>query len=503
MRNSKIVALVATAALLVLGATFTSMAATYSWYQVDGIWHCKDKAGDDYNQAFAKSGSDVYWLDENGEMATDLLLEEDGNYYYLDSDGKMVKNDWRKVENTDDEGDEYYWYYFQPSGKAIAGKYKPVSVTGKKYLFAEDGKMLYGWVGEEGATGDEDEFWKGATYYCGSEDDGAVRMGWQQLDVINEEEDLTEQAYWFYFGTNGKKVQAADKAVLLQKTINGKTYAFNESGAMVAEWEPAASTSSAASASISSYAWFHTVEDGSKLKKGWFRVIPTASVNQTANDDEEQHWFYAKGAGEIARNEVKTIGGKKYGFNSKGEMVSGLWKVLNIANVNGAFDDKTNCIDTETEVNALITGTATYNVYFFGDEETDGSMKTGTVTTEIDGDDYTFYFASTGENKYKGLNGWKKNAYYVNGSKLKGDADLRYQLFEVTDDPTAGTFGTVTDLAGIEIDPDGKLVSEYADGTNYVLVSSSGSFVKKATVKKDADGVKFEVTNYKATKKAE
>ena len=123
MKNSKIVALVATAALLVLGAAFTSFAATYTWYQVDGIWHCKDKDGDDYSQAWAKSGSDMYWLDENGEMATDTLIDEDDNLYYVDSEGKMVKNNWVKVENEDGEDDEYSWYYFKASGKTLRAPY--------------------------------------------------------------------------------------------------------------------------------------------------------------------------------------------------------------------------------------------------------------------------------------------------------------------------------------------------------------------------------------------
>ena len=521
MRNSKIVALVATAALLVLGAAFTSFAATYTWYQVDGIWHCKDKSGDDYTQAFAKSGSDIYWLDENGEMATDLFLEEDGNYYYFDETGKMLKNDWHKVENDDDEGDEYYWYYFQNSGKAIKGKNKPVSVTGKKYLFTDDAKMLYGWT-DGNAFDDADSAWTDAKYYCGDADDGAVRFGWQQADVIDAAEDLEEQTYWFYFGTNGIKTAATatkdpetgkDRNVV-EKTINGKKYVFDSRGVMKAEWVAAATTESCASASISAYYRFQTVEDGSKIKKGWFRVVPQAQVNATANEDDEDHWFYAVGGGEIAKDCVKTIKGKKYGFNSKGEMVSGLWTVDDITAVNGDFDDDANCIDTEGEVSDLTTSTDEKNVYFFGDEETDGAMKTGTVTTEIDGDDYTFYFGTTGASKYLANNGWKKNAYYVNGSKLKADADYRYQLFEALNtgsDVQKAAFtalgATGCKLDDIQINPTGikdvrNRIKSYttASTVKYVLVSSSGSFVKNATVKKDADGFKFTVSNYLVTK---
>ena len=40
MKNTKIFALVATVALLVIGAAFTLMAAQYNWYQQDDEWRC-------------------------------------------------------------------------------------------------------------------------------------------------------------------------------------------------------------------------------------------------------------------------------------------------------------------------------------------------------------------------------------------------------------------------------------------------------------------------------
>ena len=117
MKNSKIVALVATAALLVLGAAFTSMAASYNWYQQDGEWRCKNASGDDYYSEWAKSGADWYWLDDDGWMAREALVDDDTKY--VDADGKMVKNQWVKL--ADDEGNEY-WNYFQAGGKKMVGK---------------------------------------------------------------------------------------------------------------------------------------------------------------------------------------------------------------------------------------------------------------------------------------------------------------------------------------------------------------------------------------------
>ena len=482
MKNSKIVALVATAALLVIGAAFTSMAATYNWYQVDGIWHCKDKNGDDITQDLAKSGADYYYLDENGEMVTGALIEIDDDKYYFDEDGKMVKNDWRKVENDDDEGDEYYWYYFQNSGKAKKNTAKPVSINGKKYMFDEDAKMQYGWLG---STKDDDYAWQDAVYYAGDADDGAVKTGWQKIDVLDDDStlDFEEQTYWFWFGTNGQKFAAKDEK-LAEKPINGKKYVFDAKGVMKAEWEQSASQATAASASISSYYWFQDAETGAKLKKGWFRVVPKDLVNPKDNEEETVHWYYAKGDGTLYENVVKTINGKKYAFNEKGEMLAGLYE-MDIDN--GELEDYV-AIDSEALVSKVTAaGASPSEIYFFGDEETDGSMKYGTVNTEIDGDEYTFLFNSTGSKKGQAVNGLKGNAWYVNGAKVKADADMKYEVFEATFEGT----GSATKVKTV-----GKKVAGAA-GDN-VLISSSGSIVKNGT-KKNADDIKIKVTNYKVT----
>ena len=74
-----------------------------------------------------------------------------------------------------------------------------------------------------------------------------MTVGWLQMDitydeatsdyefapVFNEDEDQTR---WFYFQSNGKKVKADGAREAKEKTINGKKYAFDQYGAMVAEW---------------------------------------------------------------------------------------------------------------------------------------------------------------------------------------------------------------------------------------------------------------------------
>ena len=493
MKNSKIVALVATAALLVLGAAFTSMAASYNWYQQDGEWRCKNASGDDYYSEWAKSGADWYWLDDDGWMAREALVDDDTKY--VDADGKMVKNQWVKL--ADDEGNEY-WNYFQAGGKKMVGKddVKPVTVNGKKYIFNQDGKMLSGWVlaGYADPT-DDDYAWKDAIYYCGDEDDGAVTLGWRQIECYNEEEDFVDNNYWFWFGTNGIKFAATNGATLKEKTINGKGYAFNEYGVMKAEWEAVRATAATATnATVSNYSWFHTVEDGSKFANGWFRVVPTDNLDPDNNEDDTAKWFYAK-SGKLACNEIKTINGKKYGFNELGEMVSGLCVYFEPA------QDKfiKTGIDDADDLAAYVDATEVeYDIYYFsGDEDNDGSMKIGAQTINVDGDDYNFYFSTKAGSKGIGITGKQGNKYYWNGKKVAAD-DSKGDFLFYTKEDDGSKDGRVLPQGGHTFE---EMYHDFYASTIetgvvpndlYVMISKNGSVATSGT-KKDGNGYKAQL----------
>ena len=256
-KQTKLVAVLSTAALLAIGASMTSFAAT-GWAEEDGTWVYYDRNGDKVTDKWAKSGNNWYYLDESGEMAVDTLIEDGDNYYYVDVNGVMAANQWVAIDNEDageDDEPEHYWYYFQANGKALKqGDSSTVAlktVNGKKYAFDDEGKMLYGWVAADNAeridNTDGDAFTQDADYYFGGEDDGAMTTGWLLMDVtyddatndyelapvFNEDEDQTR---WFYFKSNGKKVYSSSTDETKDKTINGKKYAFDTNGAMVAEW---------------------------------------------------------------------------------------------------------------------------------------------------------------------------------------------------------------------------------------------------------------------------
>ena len=246
-KQTKLVAVLSTAALLAIGASMTSFAAT-GWAEEDGTWVYYNRDGERATEQWKKSGNNWYYLDSDGEMAIDTLIEDGDNYYYVDINGVMASNQWVAIDNEDageDNEPEHYWYYFQANGKALKNgdnsKVTLKTVNGKKYAFDEEGKMLYGWVSSDNAERVDDtdgDGFKEGDYYFGGEDDGAMTVGWLQMDITYDEatndyeiapvfNDDEDQTRWFYFKANGKKVKAENGDYQKEKTINGKKYAFD------------------------------------------------------------------------------------------------------------------------------------------------------------------------------------------------------------------------------------------------------------------------------------
>ena len=471
-KQTKLVAVLSTAALLAIGASMTSFAAT-GWAEEDGTWVYYNRDGERATDSWKKSGNNWYYLDSDGEMAIDQLIEDGDNYYYVDINGVMASNQWVAIENEDagdDNEPEHYWYYFQANGKALTnGDNSNIAlktINGKKYAFDEEGKMLYGWVAEDNAeridNTDGDGF-KDGDYYFGGEDDGAMTTGWLQMDitydeatndyeiapVFNEDEDQTR---WFYFQSNGKKVKAKDGDVQKSKTINGKKYEFDVNGAMTAEWSldvekaskdgvrsgnSSSSTNSVAAKYAQEWRYFSSVEDGARVSKGWFKVVAAEYLNYDKYNDDEDAWYYADGSGNLYAGEFKTINGKKYAFRNDGRMISGLKFIKDNGTGNldvKADDDDNYPFDDEDrfDENALWYEANGYDCYYFGDDD-DGAMRTNKTSVSIDGDNYNFYFEKSGGNKGAGVTGEKDDKYYQTGKLVRAGSDEKYQAVQYVD----------------------------------------------------------------------
>ena len=510
-KQTKLVAVLSTASLLAIGASMTSFAAT-GWTEEDGTWVYYNRDGERATEEWKKSGNSWYYLDENGEMAIDQLIEDDDDYYYVDINGVMATNQWVAIENEDageDDEPDQNWYYFQANGKALTnGDNDNVSlktINGKKYAFDDEGKMLWGWVDADNAEHIDDsdgDAFKEGDYYFGGSDDGAMTVGWLQIDITYDEatdddykytapvfNDDEDQTRWFYFKSNGKKVLAEDGDRTKDRTINGRKYAFDEYGAMVAEWsldeEDLAKEDQYASGSnavgtvnqagrlgdgtdnagvgtvgsaiagadgsgvltgsgkdaryTQAWRYFNSVEDGSRVSKGWFKVVSAEYLNYEKYNDDEEAWYYADGSGNLYAGEFKTVKGKKYAFRNDGRMVSGL-KFIHVEDEkNGSMnvradDDDTMPFDTEDDFleNAPQYEDLGYKCYYFGDGE-DGAMKTGRTTIEIDGDNFTFNFETSGSKKGQGTTGVDDDKIYQSGMLLKAGSDEKYQVVKAVE----------------------------------------------------------------------
>ena len=540
-KQTKLVAVLSTAALLAIGASMTSFAAT-GWAEEDGTWVYYDRNGDKVTDKWAKSGNNWYYLDGNGEMAVDTMIEDGDNYYYVDVNGVMAANQWVAIDNEDagqDDEPEHYWYYFQANGKALkqgdSSNVALKTVNGKKYAFDDEGKMLYGWVAADNAeridNSDGDAF-KDGVYYFGGEDDGAMTTGWLLMDITYDEatsdyeiapafNDDEDQSRWFYFKSNGKKVYSSSTDETKDKTINGKKYTFDQYGAMVAEWSldiKKASTNlgtsnfadvekTGSSAKYSqSWRYFSSVEDGARVSKGWFKVVSAEYLNEDKYNDDEDNWYYADGSGNIYAGEFKTIKGKKYAFRTDGRMLSGLKFIQkdingNITGVKADDDDNYN-FDTEDDFLKNAAGYYAendYNCYYFGNDE-DGAMKTNKTSITIDGDNFNFYFEKSGATKGAGVNGEKDDKYYLAGMLLKAGSDEKYQViyknandvYTKLDDVKA--FLDQTDLAGCyeTVDVSGEDGEVNFNGAATKKVKD----LKEAYVLKNTDAAKSAAAKY-------
>ena len=76
-----------------------------------------------------------------------------------------------------------------------------------------------------------------------------------------------------------------------------------------------------------------------------------------------------------------------------------------------------------------------YKCYYFGetgDGPTDGSMRTGRTTVDLGGENFTFYFETSGGDRGAGVTGEQDNRYYQSGKLLSAGTDERFQVVQRT-----------------------------------------------------------------------
>lgn len=388
--NNLNMAIMGTAAILSLGFHFTGNAAPANgWSQQNGIWNYYEN-GSLVRNDWKKTNNHWFYLNSNGEMVKNAKIDDK----YVNGDGAMVSNEWREIYEDGEEN----WYYFTQTGTMASDGWK--TINNKKYHFDSDGSMDHGWFDD-------------GQYYLGGPDDGAMKTGWAYMEGPTDSEYENEENS-YYFGSNG--ILTKDK---IGRKINGYTYAFDENGRMMYGWVDTVNKKMAwedgASSDIADYQFFKEEQlkngiDGSRMT-GWKRMDPPDHVD---SDSDDTPWYYfkdgvpyaASGSSELT---IKSINSKKYGFNQSGEMLYGLQTVSS----DGTVATGSNAAAPED------------TVYYFGNSN-DGAMKTGNVTVYDEDDDekYSYYFSSTG----KGYNGIKNDCLYIKGRRMDSDRDSKYQV---------------------------------------------------------------------------
>ena len=485
-KQTKLVAVLSAAALLAIGASMTSFAK--GWTQEDGEWVYLDSDGDRVTEEWKKSGSNYYWLDEDGVMATDCVVEDDDDKYYVDSSGARVVNQWRSVENEDDEtvGDsddvDTLWYYFGSSGKAYKDDKK--TINGKFYIFDDECHAISGWY-----TYNDD------LYYLGTEDECWAYTGWNYLELDDDivDDDDYDDEEWFYF-----KPSTGKAYVNARKYVEGSYYTFDENGVMLDKWvfgTPGAATVTAVSG-VSTDGAARYREDNGKQETGW--VYTYRDSDEDENEDEE--WFYMDSKGvpfnykgkdayansvatkkdnedrgawktPITSPAAKVIKSKTYLFDSEGAMQTGVFFMGDAGN------GTTNAVK-RTGGEDLVAGA------YYGFNKNSGSVKgqmlTAKSSVDFDGETVNYYFQKNGQAYVNYIADGV--LYGPDGMREDADDGNSYEVIDVEDLLTAAN--PVIKIKGSS--------TEISEGQ--IIVSSSGKVKKSGSVK--IDGIKYYVTNY-------
>lgn len=456
--NKKLTIRLSLLAVMVMSLlTFNSFAA--GWVDDGGgNWRYVDKDDTYLTDTIKMSGNNKYYLDVNGYMVRDYLLEDYNDaIYYFDEDGKMVSNTWVAVDQTQvynqmDNPPSIYLYYFGSNGKAYKAKNNVIKKTidGKKYLFNDNGQMMSGWINEQGERFNElddteaDPF-AGYCYYAGDETDGVLREGWTAWEEgSTDDKYYKKDVIWFYFRTNdNKKIQANVDGVLTKKTINGRTYSFDYNGVMTEGWDAEAldPNNEDVSVTANNYYMEEDVDNGHLAKRTWIYAVPSQKQDLDDHDAEVKRWFYANGGGDIVKGTMKKINSNFYTFDKTGIMKSGLCVITKgtrefVDTIDAEKTDGKDFIISRYYISGDTTSGAnifqrfddsTQSIFYFEMDEEDtenyGKRKFLNSIVSFGDDDYYFSSKSTGE-----YEGYKDKKFYQNGISLRADSSLGFGL---------------------------------------------------------------------------
>ena len=360
----------------------------------------------------------TYYADETGSVLKDGFFEVDGKTYqfgaggnisknrwvvnkgkgrkYYGEDGAMKAAEWFSISGVTSKDEDYtYWYYADETDRVLRNGW--FTIDEKQYYMDGSGRMLTGWVDS-------------SNFYCG--EDGARLTGWQYLPLQSSwlDSDNSQLEYyigkygdhaWFYFDLDTGRVKHASNTYQ-EFDIDGATYCMDERGIVQLGWMKRRNKKPV----VGGYKYYAETSDekhqaGRMINDGWNKM-------QGPEDDcsGDVEWFYFESSGyplcaPSDKYEIKTIGDKRYLFDSYGNAKYGL-----------------------REVNGKI--------YYFGPEDGDYAAYTGACSIN-DGDTASsselseYYFEKNGS----GSTGVRNGRYYYQGKLQKADSQSKYEAFDL------------------------------------------------------------------------
>ena len=226
---TKTAAIVASMAVMAMGATIMTSAATEGWVQSGSNWYYYNK-GDRVSNQWVLAGNDWYFLDDEGRMVKNTFvridkfngesevldsrdihdelgkddIDDDSEFYFLGNDGKMVKG-WKEMSassiyaSPNSGSSTKVWYYFADSGRMYVNEW--VESNGKWYALSPNGQMY-----SEAAINNDLIDWNDEDYFY-MDKNGAMVTGWYKTTknwagsdakVANNADDAFATEMFFY-----------------------------------------------------------------------------------------------------------------------------------------------------------------------------------------------------------------------------------------------------------------------------------------------------------------
>ena len=399
-KQTKLVAVLSAAALLAIGASMTSFAKA-GWALDGDEWVWLDSNGDRVSNEWKKSADgNYYWVDDEGLIAENSVIDDDDETYYVNEYGIRVKNAWISIDNEDDleingETPEELWFYFGANGRAIKNdnndsrEWKKQNIEWSQgtdtFFFNEDGHMVTGWVDYDGEV-----------YYCG--ETGNAHKGWWDLEVRDSLDDGTyEDIERFNFKDSGKMRRAKTGEASITWYANGQYYAFDENGVLQNEWYD---TYIATGGKVTD----NMASNGVVIDSGYAGEYPAAGTGWVYSLDpteDDYYWYYLVSFNDgksVKRNvpfnklavdglmRAKQVKGKTYLFDADGKMKDGL-QTITAANTYVAGEDW---------AGGALSRKIDPGIYYFRKDgaTTKGQVITGKTAVTDDGETNYYYFDS-------------------------------------------------------------------------------------------------------------